>query len=65
MPNQLPPFLEEQVVAFAQVYPGMGARRVAASLGQKRVGRSAHQPQTACSGSCAAMACRPGGTGWR
>ena len=38
MPNQLPPFLEEKVVAFALGYPGMGPRRIAASLGQERRG---------------------------
>ena len=38
MPNQLPPFLEEKVVAFALGYPGMGPRRIAASLGQERWG---------------------------
>lgn len=38
MPNQLPPFLEQKVIAFALGYPGMGARRVASSLGQERWG---------------------------
>ena len=38
MPNQLPPFLEQKVIAFALGYPGMGARRVAYSLGQERWG---------------------------
>jgi hypothetical protein len=32
MPNQLPPWLEERVVAFALGQPGLGPRRVAAQL---------------------------------
>ena len=32
MPNQLPPFLEERIVAFALGQPGLGPRRVAAQL---------------------------------
>ena len=32
MPNQLPPWLEERVVAFALGQPGLGPRRIAAQL---------------------------------
>ena len=32
MPNQLPPFLEERIVAFALGQPGLGPRRIAAQL---------------------------------
>jgi transposase InsO family protein len=33
MPNQLPPWLEERVLAFCLGHPGLGPRRVAAQLG--------------------------------
>jgi transposase InsO family protein len=39
MPNQLPPFLEEKVVAFALGHPGLGPRRIAAELRTERWGR--------------------------
>jgi transposase InsO family protein len=32
MPNQLPPWLEERVVAFALAFPGLGPNRIAAQL---------------------------------
>ena len=32
MPNQVPPWLEEQVIAFALGHPGLGPRRIAAQL---------------------------------
>ncbi|HET8570252.1 MAG TPA: helix-turn-helix domain-containing protein, partial [Candidatus Limnocylindria bacterium] len=32
MPNQTPPWREEQVVAFALGHPGLGPRRIAAQL---------------------------------
>jgi transposase len=32
MPNQVPPWLEERVVAFALGHPGLGPRRVSAQL---------------------------------
>jgi hypothetical protein len=34
MPNQVPPWLEEQVIAFALGHPGLGPRRIAAQLRQ-------------------------------
>jgi transposase InsO family protein len=34
MPNQVPPWLEERVVAFALGHPGLGPRRIAAQLRQ-------------------------------
>jgi transposase InsO family protein len=33
MPNQLPPWIEERVIAFALGHPGLGPRRIAAQLG--------------------------------
>ncbi len=38
MPNALSPVLEERIVAFALGHPGLGPRRVAATLGQERWG---------------------------
>jgi transposase InsO family protein len=38
MPNQLPPFLEERIVAFALGHPGLGPRRIAAELRRDRWG---------------------------
>src|SRR2546430_13017715 len=32
MPNQVPPWLEERVIAFALGHPGLGPRRIAAQL---------------------------------
>jgi hypothetical protein len=34
MPNQVPPWLEERVIAFALGHPGLGPRRIAAQLRQ-------------------------------
>jgi transposase InsO family protein len=34
MPNQVPPWLEERVIAFALGHPGLGPRRIAAQLAQ-------------------------------
>ena len=34
MPNQVPPWLEEPVIAFALGHPGLGPRRIAAQLAQ-------------------------------
>src|SRR4051795_5337845 len=36
MPQQLSPFLEERIVAFALGHPGYGPRRIASELGQER-----------------------------
>lgn len=36
MPNQVPPWVEERVVAFALGFPGFGPRRIAAELGRER-----------------------------
>lgn len=38
MPNQLPPWLEQLVIAFALGQPGLGARRIAASMAQPKWG---------------------------
>jgi hypothetical protein len=38
MPNQLPPFLEEKILAFALAHTGTGPRQIAAALGQERWG---------------------------
>ena len=38
MPNQLSPFVEERIVAFALGHPGYGPRRVASELGRERWG---------------------------
>lgn len=38
MPNQLAPWVEERVVAFALGYPGFGPKRIAAELRQERWG---------------------------
>ena len=34
MPNQVPPWLEERVIAFSLGHPGLGPRRISAQLGQ-------------------------------
>jgi transposase len=34
MPNQLPVFLEQKIVAFALGHPGLGPRRIASALGR-------------------------------
>jgi transposase len=38
LPNQLSPFVEERIVAFALAYPGFGPRRMASELGRERWG---------------------------
>src|ERR671934_2437778 len=38
MPQQLSPFVEERIVAFALGHPGFGPRRIASELGQQRWG---------------------------
>ena len=38
MPQQLSPFVEERIVAFALGHPGYGPRRIASELGQQRWG---------------------------
>jgi transposase len=38
LPNQLSPFVEERIVAFALGHPGFGPRRIAGELGQERWG---------------------------
>lgn len=38
MPNQLPPFLEEKILAFALAHTGTGPRHIAAALAQERWG---------------------------
>jgi transposase InsO family protein len=38
LPNQLSPFVEERIVAFALGHPGYGPRRIAAELGRERWG---------------------------
>ena len=38
MPNQVPPWLEERVVAFALGHPGLGPRRIAAQLALREWG---------------------------
>jgi len=38
MPNQVPPWLEQQILAFALGQPGLGARRIAAQLAQPKWG---------------------------
>jgi hypothetical protein len=42
MPNQVPPWLEERVIAFALGHPGLGPRPIARPAGPAHVGRSAH-----------------------
>jgi transposase len=38
MPQQLSPFVEERIVAFALGHPGFGPRRIASELGRERWG---------------------------
>jgi transposase InsO family protein len=38
LPNQLSPFVEERIVAFALGHPGFGPRRIASELGKERWG---------------------------
>jgi transposase InsO family protein len=38
MPNQLSPVIEERILAFAIAHPGLGPRRISASLAQERWG---------------------------
>jgi transposase InsO family protein len=38
LPNQLSPFIEERIVAFALGHPGYGPRRIASELGRERWG---------------------------
>jgi transposase InsO family protein len=38
LPNQLSPFVEERIVAFALGHPGYGPRRIASELGRERWG---------------------------
>ena len=38
LPNQLSPFIEERIVAFALGHPGYGPRRIASELGKPRWG---------------------------
>jgi len=38
LPNQLSPFLEERIVAFALGHPGYGPKRIASELGRERWG---------------------------
>lgn len=38
MPNQLPPFLEEKILAFALAHTGTGPRQISAALAQQRWG---------------------------
>ena len=38
MPNQLPPFIEQRILAFSLAHPGLGPRRVSATLAQERWG---------------------------
>jgi hypothetical protein len=54
MPNQVPPWLEERVVAFSLGHPGLGPRRIAFQLAQPMWG----ELQISASGvsrCCAAM----------
>src|SRR3954453_2261833 len=50
MPQQLSPFLEERIVAFALGHPGYGPRRIASELGQERWGgiRGSHNGVGRC-----------------
>jgi transposase InsO family protein len=38
LPNQLSPFIEERIIAFALGHPGYGPRRIASELGRERWG---------------------------
>jgi len=38
MPNQLPPFIEQRILMFSLAHPGLGPRRISASLAQERWG---------------------------
>ena len=40
MPNQLPPMVEQRIVAFALGHPGLGPRRIATQLGAPGMGRA-------------------------
>ena len=64
MPNQVPPWLEERVVAFALGHPGLGPRRVAAQLALPMWGGQPFPPP-GCSTCCAGTVCRPAGCDWR
>lgn len=44
MPNQTPPWREQQVIAFALGHPGLGPRRIAAQLGRPAWGAVAISP---------------------
>ena len=37
-PNQLSPVIETRILAFAIAHPGLGPRRISASLAQERLG---------------------------
>ena len=45
MPQQLSPFVEERIVAFALGHPGYGPRRIASELRAGALGRDRRQPQ--------------------
>ena len=38
MPNQIPPFIEQRILAFSLAHPGLGPRRISATLAQERWG---------------------------
>jgi transposase InsO family protein len=38
MPNQIPPFIEQRILTFSLAHPGLGPRRISATLAQERWG---------------------------
>ena len=50
MPNQLPPMVEERIVAFSLGHPGLGPRRIAAQLARPEWGAFRSRPTA--SGRC-------------
>ena len=56
MPQQLSPFVEERIVAFALGHPGYGPRRIAAASCASRAGAGSSSATTASGAACAGTA---------
>jgi hypothetical protein len=55
MPQQLSPFIEERIVAFALGHPGYGPKRIASPLASN-VGAGSSSATTASGAACAGTA---------
>ncbi len=64
MPQQLSPFVEERIVAFALGHPGYGPRRIASELG-RGAGAGSSSAITASGAACAATGSIPARSGCR